>query len=376
MIFPTKFGTLILAISFCLYLVSMQSFSGLLFLVLGVMFACFVVNFFRARGSTRHIAVAPPGSITCSEGDRIRDAWTVANTGDADIGHLRLFGPWGELMAIGRLAAGEERHVTPELTFERRGVYPFSALRARSTFPYGLLQHRRAMRFAGEVLVFPALFPCTPPVAAGFEPMLGGRFTGKFKSQTGDNFHGVRPFQPRDPVRLIHWPSSSKGQGIMVKEFDEELSGRVSIVVDNRVGTTIDGETMLDWAARASGSLAFAALDQGYQVEFAIIGADDVISIPPFADGDVILEALARLQPADKQNDLARLPAITAALSQKSGLSVVLTDDHPEDLAYVRELTSILNRKVQVYIAEPAFDPVVVQYPDITLRRYGARGVL
>ena len=176
--------------------------------------------------------------------------------------------------------------------------------------------------------------------------MLGGQFSGMFKSRIGDHFHSVRGFLPQDPVKLIHWPATSKGLGIMVKEFNEQLSGRVSIMLGCGAGQTVNGETTLDWAARAAGSLAFSALDAGYQVESAALSDLSVLSVPPFADGNQILEQLSRLAAQDNRLTRLNLESVVERVSAKSGLCFVLTEVNSELCEFVNDQIRSAYRKV------------------------------
>lgn len=123
--------------------------------------------------------------------------------------------------------------------------------------------------------------------------MVGGKFRGHRQTGAGNHFSGVRPHQAGDSLRQIHWASSAKRLGLMVKTFDEELSGRVAIVLD--CGSSGDAK-VFDDAVRAAGSLVFAALDAGHHVEWLDLASMEPDVLPPFADGHEILDRLARLR--------------------------------------------------------------------------------
>jgi uncharacterized protein (DUF58 family) len=341
----SKLGLSCIALGFMLYLASLQAQSGLLFLLLGLMLACYLINAWKACLSTC-LDLAPPHSMTASEGQAMSGTWTVANTSKRPAGLVDVRAPWGEFFQIGTVDAGDDVHITPEAKFEKRGVYPFNLLRLQSSFPFGLVSFQRALDCEGEVIVHPGVYPCPPPPAAGFEPMLGGRFHGKHRGSSGDHFHGVRPMQPQDPVKLIHWASSSKGQGLMVREFDEELSGRVGVIVGS-------DEAFLDWACRAAASLMLSALDQGYQVEYCDLRNREVVSVPPFADGGVFMDALARLSPEPRQLTPEHIESCVDKLPAKGGLAFVLTSLNPEGCARINALAEHERRKVVVYLPAP-----------------------
>ena len=79
MLLPTKLGISLAAGVCMLYLVSLQSQSGLLFLIMGVLIACFALNAVTASNAAKRLEVTPPESIHCTEGEHLSDAWTVEN---------------------------------------------------------------------------------------------------------------------------------------------------------------------------------------------------------------------------------------------------------------------------------------------------------
>ena len=358
-----------MGVGLCLYLASMQAVAGLLFLLLGILFGCLVLNIYKARNATKCLKLVPPACMAASEGELPTSAWTIENTSHSDIGHFDLMSAWGSFLRIHSMGPREVRHITPKLRFALRGVYRFAELKLVSSYPFGLIKFWRRLQCEGEIVVYPSVYRCNPPAAAGFEPMLGGRFSGKYRSRTGDHFHGVKPFQPQDPVKLIHWPSSSKGLGLMVKEFDEQLSGRVSIILSTGRGEKIDGEWTFDWAARAAGSIVLSALDAGFQVEFVSLSNLKLLSIPPFMDGDIVLEELARIVPSDDDLSFHTLDKAIARVSPKSGLSIIFTDLSSDCINHLTTIARGQARRLGIYVPVHcrsdeafAFDNITIQY--------------
>ncbi|OGV64389.1 MAG: hypothetical protein A3K19_09510 [Lentisphaerae bacterium RIFOXYB12_FULL_65_16] len=375
MIYPSKLGLGLAGLLGVFYLIALQSRSGLLFLILGIIAGCFLLNTVGAWWSARALRLLPPKVMVGREGEAVTGSWRAENASRRAIGQMEIRGPWGELLHVRYLGPRESLHGTPALKLPTRGVYPFSSLAAICSYPYGLMRCRRKLAVAGQITVYPAVYPCTAPPAAGFEPMIGGRFAGRNRAPSGDSFHGVRPLQPQDPVKLIHWPSSVKGQGIMVKEFDQELSGRVGILLDASSGQAPDGTMLLDWGARAAASLVLAALDQGYQVEYVDVASLTALSVPPFSDADAVMEALARLQPQPGALTPDSLDAAAAHLPAKGSLCVVLMDAKPAILEHLTQhyvLTA--HRRVSVYLPTTCTD-IGTGYP-FAVHHYGPRDIL
>ena len=215
----------------------------------------------------------------------------------------------------------------------------------------------------------PALYETASPLAAGYDQMVGGKHKGHRRSTSGSSFAGVRPWQPGDPLKQIHWKSSSKGQGLMVKTFDEELSGRVAVIAD--CGSSGNPNT-LDDCLRAAGSLIFAALDAGHHVEWLDLGRMEARVIPPFADGNDILDALARIELDPDSLASGRLEHALELVSHKSAICLVLTQVYAETAIQIEKLIT-QRRRVSLYL--PVHATGVEAVTGVPVFRYSAQAI-
>lgn len=347
----TPAGWVFFSLVVLLYGASITSQSGLLLVPAGIVLGCFAVNVVLAPRALRRLEVAAPASAHVVEGQRLGQPWHVRNLGRSPVALVTARSAAGELFKLPQLAPGAETSLVPELQFHRRGVFAHDQLRLATAFPFGLVRVARRLALAGEVVVHPAVYPLSAPRAAGFDVMVGGKFRGHRQTGAGDQFSGVRPHQAGDSLRQIHWASSAKGLGLMVKVFDEELSGRVAVVLD--CSSSGDAK-VFDDAVRAAGSLVFAALDAGHHVEWLDLATLEPDLIPPFADGHEILDRLARLSIEPKNLDRERLRGAFERLSVKSAVHLVLTQASPAASEAVAEIRR-RGRSVSVYL------PVKVQ---------------
>lgn len=349
MIKLTKSGATFLVLMGLLYLSSLQSQSGLLFFIIGILFGCFVLNLFYARRSLKSIEVQFSFSITMMEGEKSRVPIGLKNLSETPQGMLEISSSYGRILNMGVFPGREQVHLFPEISFRTRGVYPFSKFKISTSFPFGLIKVSKKISREGEFLVLPKVYPCISPPAGGFEPMLGGAFTGKHKSVSGSNFAGVRQFTPDDSFKFIHWKSSSKGLGLMVKEFSEELSGRITIIIDRTATEVVDGETTLDAAVRAVGSLTLSALDIGHHVDLVPLNSGEITHFPPFADGTALLDMLARIEEDDKLNTLETFRQAVELASKRSALCFVMTAPNEALQKIINQLIDE-RRKIAVFL--------------------------
>ena len=200
-------------------------------------------------------------------------------------------------------------------------------------------------------MVYPFVYECQAPAATGFEPITGGGHPGKHRSRTGGDFAGIRNYIPGDSFRAIHWKSSARRQGLMVKEFDEELSGKTAIILDCGDFRLLDGESSLDRAARAAGSLVFSALDADSHVEFSDLASMELVHNPAFMDGDAILEKLAGIKKMKNCLTKERLREIIEKVSLKASLSFVVTRLNAD---FMETLAGLAKEKriISIYLPE------------------------
>jgi uncharacterized protein (DUF58 family) len=356
----TPTGWLFLGGSVLLYLAALSSQSGLLLLMVGILLGAFLVNGVSARQVVRKLDVAVPPVVRVCEGERSSHPWRISYRGRGDAGFIQAWSDAGLLFSLRHLPAECPTTLAPDLVWTKRGVYPHAALRLTCSYPFGLVRAYRRVDLSGEVIVGPAVYLTPTPRAAGYDVMLGGKFKGYRLGTSGASFAGVRPFQHGDPWKQIHWKSSAKGQGLMVKTFDEELSGRVSIILDG--GASGNGRA-LDAAARAAGSLMFAVLAEGHHVELIDLDRLELAVFPPFADGQEILDRLARLTltPGTLQAD--RLKTAVDRLSRRSAVCFVLTEFKPA-VSGILDYLAERHRPVSLYL------PSGVQPPEGAVRAH------
>ncbi len=126
-----------------------------------------------------------------------------------------------------------------EVTLPRRGRYTWGGVWASSGYPFGLIERRRLLVAEETVTVLPYL---------GW--LHRGRFLRHLRSSAVHprqsqlrrkplphpaaqaEFHGLRAYRSSDSPRLIHWRTSARRGELMVREFEDEPSDNLLLVVD------------------------------------------------------------------------------------------------------------------------------------------------
>jgi uncharacterized protein (DUF58 family) len=364
----TSTGWLFLGVAFAFYFSALTSQSSLLLLLTGITLGCLAVNGVSAWRAVRPVEIHAPPSVLLCEGERLSQPWCVANCGQRAAGLLQAQSTAGVLFRLRLLPAGSRAELVPDLVFGQRGVFTYAQFNLASLAPFGLVKAVRRCRLPGEVVVGPAVYPAEPPYAAGYDLTLGGKLKGHRPATSGAYFAGVRPFQDGDSLRQVHWKSSAKGQGLMVKTFEEELSGRVAFVIDS--GQRGQAK-VFDDCVRAAGSLMFAALEAGHHVEAANLHRLELLLVPPFADGREILAWLARLALAPA-NAAARPGTALELFSKRSAVCFVLTELTPAILSAIEHLQAH-HRHVSLYL--PKGIRPLGRLPQIPVFAYSAKEI-
>lgn len=109
------------------------------------------------------------------------------------------------------------------LPAEHRGWLRAPRLRVQSVFPLSLLRAWSWLDLEQTALIYPRPVAGAIPLLKGTHPQVDDE--GEATQRPGvDDYHGLRPYQPGDNRRRMHWKAWSRGQGLLVKDFSD-LSG-------------------------------------------------------------------------------------------------------------------------------------------------------
>lgn len=182
-----------------------------------------------------------------------------------------------------KIPPGKTQRTSYRHTFSRRGLYRFDGFRIATKFPFGLFRKSRDADEPSEVLVYPALVPVARPTPRAEQR--GGDSAARL-GRRGE-FWGLREWREGDDRRDIHWRSSARSGRLLVREYEDELSRRVVVAVDNSLPPVIRqllasgdadadaraADDALERAISAAASLAAVYLEAGWTVELVARGA-------------------------------------------------------------------------------------------------------
>lgn len=239
----------------------MTSGNNLLYLLVSMLLGLIVVSGMLSEQSMRRLRFAAvwPDEIFAGRlaraGVRLgnRKRWRASYSLTLDVG--------GPSVYVPRLGPGAEQLVTWDTTFAARGRHPFPRVRVATRFPFGLFLKSGSVEIDAQVIVYPTVRPVDPTarrqLAAGGASI---RRRGR-----GVDLYNLRGYHVGDEPRLIHWRSSAKTGGLVVRELEADTAVDTRIVLEGSGRDAARLEAGLSEAA----SLAVHLLRGGGAVELS-----------------------------------------------------------------------------------------------------------
>lgn len=195
----------------------------------------------------------------------------------------------------------------------RRGVFQVGPLVAVAGDPLGLAQRETIICEPFELLVHPRVeLVSDRPLTRQFEdPPIRPPVSKPWPS--GLEFYGMREYVPGDDLRRIVWRASARTGKIMVREAEQGITDKVTILLDtDRTNHSNDGEGLsesFEAGIRVAASLGVRHLREGYEVKFEANSGRLTRSLRGPNSQLLALDALARvdLDRASLSNSIMRL---------------------------------------------------------------------
>ena len=259
-------------------------------------------------------------------GDDVRLVLTVSNTGRRTLPLMRLedaypgFEP--SVVVSNRLRRGETAHIELVKNGFRRGRFHTGPVTLRSGAPFGFASASKVIDVATEVTLVPRYvelrsFPILEPSSSPSDVLHERARTG-----AGQEYLGVREYRPGDPPRSVHWRSTARVGRLVVREYEEEVQTRVTLVLAGRdTGTPPDSP--FEALVSATASIAMYAIVTGHPVDILQPLPDGSIDHVADPDRFEVLDWLAGATPVDASH----APLVIKALSRvgRRGTVVLLS---------------------------------------------------
>jgi len=193
-----------------------------------------------------------------------------------------------------------------EIQFRKRGVYPVGPVQLESGDIFGIAEGSKTLENREFLTVFPEVLPFESLKLPTEDPF-GYQASRKRLFEDPNLPVGVRPYQPEDDFRRVHWGATARTGALQVKIY-QPVTSRVMMVCLNVLtskhpwlGTNQD---LLERLVSLAATIACQGIDENYAVGLISNGclthADHPFHIPPGRSPGqlaILLEALASVTP-------------------------------------------------------------------------------
>jgi uncharacterized protein (DUF58 family) len=233
----------------------------------------------------------------------------------------------------------------------QRGRYCLGPLRLSTRFPFGLFRYSVQCGTSTTLTVLPRLGRLTQNWSTLRHETFAGNQRREHRPGVDGDFYGLRPWQRGDSRRWIHWRTSARAGGVMVRQFEQPQSRDAAIVLDLWQPAAADttSQENVELAVSFAATLAAELCRQGNSDVF-LVSADPRPRITGGPGSAALLndlmERLAVAEPyaADYMPELLQ----TAVDQIEPGTEIVLVSTRPIDLAgtdFVNKLPGDIARR-------------------------------
>lgn len=197
----------------------------------------------------------------------------------------------------------------------------------------------------------------------------------------GTEFESLREYLPDDEFRAIDWKASARRSKFISRQYQEEKSQNVLIVLDcGRVmGPDISGLSRLDWSVNAAMMLAHVAATKGDRVGLMAFGEQVIGYVPPKAGKSQVISMLRmtyNLSSASGDSDYYHAFPFLARKWTRRSLVVVFTEltDPESSRPLISQLLGLTKKHLCmcVTMADPAVLKAASSSPAETEHAYRA----
>lgn len=297
--------------------------------VLGVVMVSIALATTIGRADLEVDVAIPAASV--SVGDPAAGAIRVRNRSTRRHLGSRVDLPVGDAVAgfgARSLRGGQEFTERFTIPTTRRGVVRIGPAASILGDPFALAGRER--RWSDEQLlhVHPNVV-ALPAGSAGFVHDLEGQSSAHLASDDLD-FHALRPYVSGDDIRHVHWRSSARTGGLLVRQFEESRRARVAVALDTCTASYLS-DPEFELAVSCAASVTVQSIDAGAPPVLLTPGTalnagsrgaalDALAEVSPTARGGIhaLAKATLRREPAASlaigvTGSSATLPALLAA---------------------------------------------------------------
>ncbi|HET7056899.1 MAG TPA: DUF58 domain-containing protein [Thermomicrobiales bacterium] len=258
-----------------------------------------------------------------------------------------------------KLGPRSARQWRVESVARERGRHRLGPVTLRSGDPFGLFRRQKRLKETLDVTVYPLTVDLEPYVPGSVLQSGGGVIQRRSSSPT-TTVSTIRDYVQGDSINRVSWSATARAGRLMVKEFENDPTADVWIILDlyepptdgRLVGARFASDDPLNWMANdleyrvmLAGSLARRALALGRSVGLIMNAAQPIVLPPERSDRQYvrILELLAVVEGRPDASLAELLTGLTARFRRDSVLVAVTSDIDPNLIAL---LATVRQRRI------------------------------
>ncbi len=125
----------------------------------------------------------------------------------------------------------EEVRRTYHLSCQKRGVYDLRNAQIQTGDPFGFFTLEAEVGRADRLIVYPIVKPVTGLQLPDKEPF-GEKIADRRLLQDPIYMRGIRPYQPEDDLRFVHWKATARTQELQTKIFEPTSTPNLVLFVN------------------------------------------------------------------------------------------------------------------------------------------------
>lgn len=202
---------------------------------------------------------------------------------------------------LNRISKGVNSQLSYPIRPTLRGIRYLGPLSVKVSDPFGLTEFDKKLAGESKIIVTPAVVPLV-----GLPDTISTIFNNasSLRPRSGRSEHdaSLRTYRHGDDMRKVHWRTSARRDELFVRTEEQSSYGGATVLVDNRLSAHRGNGvgSSLEWAISCAASVCLHLHRNGVAVQ--LITEDGTSLVGGIThDDDVVLDALAGLEPAERQ---------------------------------------------------------------------------
>ena len=241
-------------------------------------------------------------------------------------------GRQGAAIMLAPIHSGQQSQIAYRLPTERRGVIPVGPLTLTMGDPLGLARSEVTATGVTNLVVHPTLIPLEPITSFSGRDSSADRRQIRSLSISGEEFFALRPYQPGDELKRVHWRATARLGELVVRQAEHPKTGRITVLLDQHKAAydqqgferaVSAALSVLHSAYRGGDSLRFVTSANSHGTEIRsrqeLDAVDEQLATIGQTQSASILRSLERL---GRSSDGGTLVLITGSISQQLEVSI------------------------------------------------------